>query len=237
MRKHFSRKKQKQLELFFRCLSSPCIDSVLLNYHLLYDFHPIERWLRNHLMKQVLQRWDITDAASLKKQIRWLIDDGGRQVYKQMHLQLLALTEAARRRYMETEQDDPEHGKRSVVNTFLPQLPAGEIAAFGGGWAICLSRVGLAYGYLTKEEAWSYKIEAARYLQQHYGGWGEYFIGFAAGNVYMSIDRKAVLHRPVVNIASVILGVSTLGWKKATWEQDLLPDMEGSLPEQKSVSV
>lgn len=237
MRKHYSRKKQKQLELYFRCLSSLCIDSILASYYLLYEFHPIERWLRNHLLKQALGLWEIKDAQSLKERIRWLLDDGERMAYKEIHDQLLALTEAARRKYMETSQDDLEHSKRKVVHAFLPQLPSGEIAGFGCGWAIYLSRVGLAYGYLTKEEAWSYKLEAARTLQQHYNSWGEHITGFAAGNIFKSYDRKMTLNRAVVNMTSTLLGRSTLAWKKAAWEQDLQPDKAVSLPKQEHVSI
>ncbi|EST56602.1 protein chain release factor A [Brevibacillus panacihumi W25] len=236
MRKHYSRKKQRHLEMYFRCLSSFCNDSLLTNYYLLYEFHPIERWLRNHLLKQALVLWDIKDAASLKERIRWLLDDGGRMEYKELHHQLLALTEAARRRYIETAEDDLKHAKRKVVHTFLPQLPSGEIAAFGGGWAIYLSRVGLAYGYLTKEEAWIYKIEAARYIQQHYSSWGEYITAIAAGNIFKSSDKQMTRNRPIINMASSFLGRSTLV-KKVVWEQDLQPDKAVSLPKQEQVSV
>jgi len=237
MRKHYSRKKQKQLELYFRCLSGLCIDSILASYYLLYEFHPIERWLRNHLLKQALGLWEIKDAQSLKERIRLLLDDGERMEYKEIHYQLLALTEAARRKYVETSQDDPENGKRNVVHAFFPQLPSGEIAGFGCGWAIYLSRVGLAYGYLTKDEAWSYKLEAARTLQQHYSSWSEYITGFAAGNIYHSTDHKMTRNRVVVNMASTLLGRSTLAWKKVVWEQDLQPDKAENLPKQEQVTV
>lgn len=237
MLKQYSWKKRKQLELYFRCLSGPCIDSILGDYYTIFEFHRSERWLRNRILKQTLQAWEIRDAESLKSKIRWLLDDGNREAYKDMHLRLSMLTEAARRKQMESSKDESDYERMVVIHNVLRQLPTGEIAGFGGGWAIFLCRVGVVYQLLTKEEAWEIKLEAARHVQKHHDSWQNYFISFAAGSQFHLSDRRWKKCIPVMNRVSTILGRSTLGWKKAAWNQDLLPDKEKRLSKEESISV
>lgn len=233
----YSRKQRKQLDLYFRCLSSVCIDSLLGYYYMIHEFHAGERWLRKRVMKKALKFWGITDAVSLKQKIRWLLDDGYRMDYKEMHNRLVVLTEASRKRYIEASTEHPDYAKMSVVHKCLPQLPSGEIAAYGGGWAIFLSRIGLAYRYLSKEEAWEIKVEAARYLQNHYSSWADYLTGFAAGSHFSSSDHEMKHHSHIYRLTVSLLGSSSLACKKAVWEQHLLPEKEHGLSEQERLSV
>ncbi|WP_339164764.1 DUF1266 domain-containing protein [Siminovitchia sp. FSL H7-0308] len=232
----YSRKKRKQLELYFRCLSTICTDSVLGHYYYVYEFHKAERWLRKQVMKNALLAWNITDAASFKSTIRWLLDDGYRDEYRQIHAHLSALTDASRKRYMETSTNHPDYARRAVVDKFLPQLPSGDIAAFGGGWAIFLSRIGPVYGYVTSETAWKTKIEIARRLQSHYNNWEDYMTAFAAGYAFSQSDPEMKKARHIFNGAMSLFASNTLV-DKVVWHQNLLPDKGESLHKQGKLSI
>lgn len=237
MRNDYSRKRQKQLAQYFRCLSSVCTDSLLGYYYIPYEFHFTERWFRNHMMKQVLGLWNITDAASLKRKIRWLLDDGYRAEYREVHAKLAALTEVSRRNYIDASREESDFASLVVVHQHLPQLPSGEIAAFGCGWAIFLSRIGLVYRYLTEDEAWELKLEAARLVQRHYRSWAEFFIAFSTGSQYFKLFMDMKRYPDAINRSNSLLGGSTLIWKKALWDQDLRPDKGQANQRQQEASV
>ncbi|RED36852.1 DUF1266 domain-containing protein [Paenibacillus sp. VMFN-D1] len=237
MRSDYKKKQIKQLELYFRSLSSVCIDSVLAYYYVPYEFLKFERYLGNRVLKKGLRLWDIKDAESLKTRIRWLLEDGNRDDYKALHAELSALPEQARQNWMEASKDYPKYARMSVVQTFLLQLPAGEIAAFGGGWAIFLSRIGLAYGYLTKEEAWAIKLEAAGYVQQHYRSWEEYLIAFMAGSRFWKPEEQFANVVYIMTRGQTLLGMGTFASRKAPWDIPLEPGGERAAYRKESASL
>ncbi|GAE06675.1 DUF1266 domain-containing protein [Paenibacillus sp. JCM 10914] len=186
----YTRKETKQLELYFRCLSGVCLRSMLAHYYIPYEFHTSERWLRNHAMKQALQFWSISGDASLREKIEFLLEDGYRQSYRDLHARLAPLSFAARERYVKGAEDDPDYNKLVIIQRHMTLLPSADITAIGGGWAIMLSRLGRVYRTLSKEEAWNINLRAARLLQQHYSSWEAYFSAFAIGMYYITDDVK-----------------------------------------------
>ncbi|MEK6994046.1 DUF1266 domain-containing protein [Paenibacillus sp. FSL K6-1566] len=224
----FSRKHKKRIELYLRCLSSVCIDSMLGYYYIPYEFHSSERWLRKGVMKKALADWKITDAASLKERIDFLLNDGHCQEYLDIHNRLSALTLKARERYLEDAKDDPDYKKMIVVGKWMGMLPSADIAALGGGWAILLSRIGRIYRFLSEEEAWEIKQKAAALLQQHYRSWDEYLTAFAAGTHFIKEDIAMKYSHHVISRASNILGGSKLAYNKVPWDLSLLPDKHAS---------
>lgn len=232
----YSRKQRKQLETYFRFLSAICAEGTLGAYYLIYDFHRGERFWRNHHMKSVLRRWEITDAASLKQTLEWLLEDGHREDYLEVHERLFALPRASRSPYVETAADDPDYVNLAVVHKMMNQLPSGNIAGFGGGWVIHLCRIGQAYGYLTREEAWAFKIKAAELLHQAYDSWDEYLIGFAAGSHFRAGDHEIKEFAEVRNQSLFIMATRQI-FDKARWGQPLYPGEKPNIRKQEQVSV
>jgi hypothetical protein len=233
----YSRKHKKRLELYFRCLSSVCIDSMLGYYYIPYEFHMGERWIRNRVLKKTLAYWRVKDKTSLEEQIHFLLQDGHCQEYKDIHAKLQALTFAVRERYVENSKEDAQYDKLLVVHKYMSLLPSADIAALGGGWAIMLARIGRVYGLLSKREAWEIDLQAARYLQQHYSSWEEYLTAFAVGTHFITNSTEVKHVRHILNMASTIVGGSSLALEKARWNQNLLPDRDLNSGHQDSISV
>ena len=235
-RNRYSRKQRKQLEKYFRFLSAVCVAGTLGSYYMFYDFHKGERFWRNNHMKQVFAYWEITGADSLKQTIEWLLEDGHREDYMEIHERLFALPRASRNAYVETAADDPDYINLAVVRNMMDQLPSGNITGFSGGWVIHLSRIGQAYGYLTREEAWGLKIKAAELLHQAYDGWDEYLIGFAAGSHFRDGDHEIKELQYVRNQAMSLAGTRHI-FRSARWRQPLYPGEKQHIREQPQVSV
>lgn len=81
MSHQYSLRQRKRLELYFRCLTASCLKGTLQNYYVAYEFGLMERLVRKSVIRDVLKTWSIQDAKSLKRKIRWLLDDGGREEY------------------------------------------------------------------------------------------------------------------------------------------------------------
>ena len=237
MQNQYSRKQRKQLELYFRCLSSVCTEGLLNYYYLVYEFHKGERIFRKHAIKSALKQWSITDSTSLKEKIEWLLEDGYCEEYRMIHTRLAPLTRDVRSRYVASSIDEANYAKLAVVNRLITQLPSGNISGFGGGWAIYLCRIGRAYGYLTKEEAWALKIKAAEHLHQAYDNWADYLNAFAAGSHYVAEDHEFKKFRDVYNQAINLNN----GWKpiiqSAPWGQHLHPEKDNSHGSRKQQSL
>ncbi|EPY09079.1 hypothetical protein PAALTS15_01597 [Paenibacillus alvei TS-15] len=217
MPSEYNKQQRKQLELYFRCLSSVCTDSVMGYHYIPFGFPFTDRFLRRSSMKKAFSAWSVTNKESLLSRIHWLLEDGLREEYKKLHMSLAARNEVSRKRYVESSVDHPDHAKVVIVNAFLNQFPSGEIAAFGGAWAIYMCNMGIAYGYLTKEEAWGMKLKAAHHLQNCYKSWEDYLAAFAAGNSYFASDSEMKMQAHITSRASTLLGSSTLAMDKAKW--------------------
>ncbi len=236
MYNQYSRKRRKQLEHYFRALSSLGISGLLSNHYMRYEFQKYERFTRNFLMRSTLKSMNITGRDSLKEKIRWLLEDGLREEYKAFYNRLFFLSDEAKRQTVEAAKDDPDYGRLAVVYKTMRELPSAEIGAMGGGQAILLCRIGQAYGYLTKEEAWSLKIEAAAYLQSLYDNWSDYFVGFAVGSHFSISDHEYKRFADVRNQARSLL-VSGTTAERLVWHQDLNPDLGAAQDTPKSLSV
>lgn len=238
MYNQYSRKRRKQLERYFRALSSIGIRGLLGNHYMIYEFQRYERVIRNSVMKSTLRSMNITDSESLKAKIRWLLEDGQREAYKTLFNQLLFLSDEAKRKAVEAAKakEDPDYGKLAVVHQTMRELPSAEIGGMGGGQALLLCRIGQAYGYLTKEEAWSLKIEAAAYLQSLYDNWSDYFVGFAVGCHFAISDHEFNRYADVRNQARVLL-INGSTVNTVVWQQDLRPDLNVTEDTPKGLTV
>ncbi|WP_052759452.1 DUF1266 domain-containing protein [Paenibacillus sp. DMB20] len=237
MLNQYNRKHLKQLNLYFRCLSSVCGEGLLGYYYLVYNFYKGERVWRKSPMKKALKYWNITDATSLKERIGWLLEDGFRKEYKDVHARLAALPQAARRQYVEASKEEPDYAELAVVHKMMNQLPTAEIAALGAGWAIYFCRIGQVYGYLSKEEAWALKIKAAELLQRSYAGWEDYLTGFTAGSHFMACDHEIKKFVDLRNFVVALSGYSRFMKKKPEWHIHLYPGNERNARQQEPVSV
>ena len=223
MYKQYSPKRRKQLEHYFRSLSSIGITGMLGDYYMLYDFRKHERYVRNFVMKSNLKSANIYDGESLKERVSWLLEDGYREEYKALHNQLFFLSDEAKKQAVEASKDEENYGKLMIVYKTMRELPSAEIGALGGGMAILLCRMGEAYGYVTKEESWELMLKAAAHLQRLYDSWAEYCIAFAAGSHFAKNDYEFKHFGDIRNRTRHLME-SARNTKKAAWHQDLTPD-------------
>lgn len=225
MLKHYSFRKRRRLELYFRCISACSEEWMLNNYYVAYEFGVIDRYIRKGLIKHTLEHWGITNASELKKKIDWLLQDGVRAEYNRKHACLAALTEQGRSRFLESVKDEADFEKWGVVHKCLHQLPSGNVVAYDGAWAILLARVGLALTFLTKNEAWEIKLKAAGMLQRNYRSWNEFNVGYMCG-AHFSKKKPGISASYTLLPLHNLMRHSSLLYKKALWHTDLLPDKE-----------
>lgn len=185
-------KKKKQTELYFRYLSSIGTESSLLfRYFIKYEFTFIrDRIIGKSYLKKALQKWDIINPKELKNKINWFLEVGMRKEFNQLRYQLTPLSEKARRKLIEDLEGKPEYAKLYVVNYSLHILNDSNIAAFDYAWCIYLCRIGKRLGYLSKNEAENYMVQAALLSQQAYSNWQEYFNACHIGNHFINEDAN-----------------------------------------------
>lgn len=225
MARRYAFGKRRKIEQYFRCLTASCLQDMLQNYYVVYEFGLAERLVRKSVIRSSLQRWSITDAESLKDKIHWLIEDGGRKEYRSRHMHLLALNETARQHYLEAlkeENSEKSYAQWDVVAKCLYQIPSGDVSAYGLAWAIMLSRMGVVKGFLSKEEAWSIKMEAAAMLQQTYKSWEEFYLAYLCGSHFYA-DKPGIYTYIRISGMYDLLSYSTLLHRKVNWHQPLQP--------------
>lgn len=223
MLKEYTAKQRRHLEMYFRCLSSTCIRGLLGNYYVAYEFEFSNLYLRRGLIKHARQLWDIEDVSSFQSRIHWLLEDSNRVEYRSMHARLSALSESGRSKYLEAHKEHEDFGKLKVVAQGQHQMPSGDISAYGLAWVIYLSRIGYIEDYLTKAEAWEYKIEAARQLQERYSSWADYYIAYSLGDSFSSMRPHGANHLFDAGL-NKLMKKSTILYRQAAWAQNLLPE-------------
>lgn len=217
--------RRRRLNQYFRCLSANCFDGIMADYFNFYEFTWLNRWLRKGEITLSLKKNEVANAEQLKDRIRTLLDADADlyREYRRIHRILFVLPEAARSKYIEARQGGGDHAKLVLVNHCLHQLPSGNISGYGAAWAVALSRIGRAKGWLTAEEAWQYKLAAARFAQSCYDSWGEFFIAHSIGALFSQPNPKLKETLLVTGMVSLMEGSSLL-YRKAKWDMNLEPD-------------
>ncbi|PGV51994.1 peptide chain release factor A [Bacillus cereus] len=221
----FVSRKQKQIEQYFRCLSTICIDSYfLVHYFTKYEFTFIrDRILGKRFLKRQLREFDCNDSAQLKEKIEWLLEEGTRQEFHTIHNQLTPLSEAGQKLSL-TSQSSNE--KIYIVNYSLHMLPDAGIAAFDYAQCIYLSRIGNRLGYLSKKEAEHYMIQAAKLAQKSYSDWKEYFLAYHIGCHFNKSDIKFTnVDKYNFTYPQSMFRVRDSYLNTIAWENDLLTDL------------
>ncbi|HDR3649012.1 DUF1266 domain-containing protein [Bacillus sp. SM-B1] len=222
----FVSRKKKQVEQYFRCMSTICMDTYLLiHYFTKYEFTFIrDRILGKKFLKEQLRRFDCTEPEQLKEMIEWLLKEGSRQEFQTMYNQLTPLSEAKRKLLLSGQANDE---KMYVVNYSLHMLPDAGIAAFDYAWCICLSRIGKRLGYLSKKEAEHYMIQAAKLAQNSYSDWNEYFLAFHIGSHFNKLDIE-FKNKNKYNLMYTLdmFRVKDSYVHTIAWKNDLLTDMK-----------
>ncbi|MUG44299.1 DUF1266 domain-containing protein [Paenibacillus woosongensis] len=225
MENRYTYKQRKRLELYFRCLSGSCIFGTLQNYYVTYEFGLVERLVRKSVLRGSLKHCDITNAEDLKRKISWLMADGSYSEYKSKHMRLQALSKTARQRYLEVlkeENNEENYAQWDVVAKCLYQIPSGDVRAYGLAWAIMLTRIGLVKRYLSKEEAWSIKLETAAILQKTYKSWEDFYLAYLCG-YYFYANKPGIKQYVDVSGLYTLWANGTLLHRKIHWNQPLQP--------------
>lgn len=225
MLKQYSSSRQKSLKRYFRCLSSSCFDGIMGEYFTVFEFNPVNRVFRRGQAKKALKKWNIKNAEEMKNILALLQDpsSGLSPEYRKLHEKLFALPESSRKNYVESRKDQDDYGKLTIVNVSLHQMPSGDISGYEAAWAIALSRIGKFKGWLTAEEAWETKLQAARLLQSRYQSWGDFFTAYCIG-VHFDQEKPEIKHYMRSSTMFTLLEMSSLPYGKAVWNTDLEPD-------------
>ncbi|MFP4978924.1 DUF1266 domain-containing protein [Paenibacillus sp. CN-4] len=216
-------RQRKQLEPYFRCLSSSCFFGGTGNYYVTYEVKSDDLLLRRRQHHQILKKWELKKAEDAVSSIQTLLNPDTYLPYRILHARLFALSEEARARYMESKREnDPEFKKLEVVNTCLYQLPSGNVSGYGAAWAIALSRVAFTEKWIGAQELWDYRLAAARMAQQSYGSWEEFFVGYSAGLYYF--ESKSIQKYMFHNAMFSLMSGSSFLYKKIKWDMNLDPE-------------
>ncbi|MED1799909.1 DUF1266 domain-containing protein [Brevibacillus porteri] len=173
----FKRKKEKQFHFFTHSMHS----AIMIGADTLF----IET-------KDNFSKRGIRDAASQKERVSWMLKEGERKEFARLHHFLSALSESGRAEYIDSlEPDQHRLGKAKVVHYYLKRLPAEGIAAYDFAWASYLSGTRWENGgYIRKEEARQFKLQAVRQAQQAYNSWSEFITGYIAGYQFMTAQTS-----------------------------------------------
>ncbi|MGG4441688.1 DUF1266 domain-containing protein [Brevibacillus fortis] len=173
----FKRKKEKQFHFFTYSMHS----AIAIGADTVY----IE-------IKDNYSKRGIRDAASQKERLSWMLNEGERKEFARLHHFLSALSESGRAEYINSlEPDQDRVAKAKVVHYYLRRLPAEGIAAYDYAWATYLSGTRWENGgYISKEEARQFKLQAVRQAQQAYNSWSEFITGYIAGYQFMTAQTS-----------------------------------------------
>ncbi|MCM3143955.1 DUF1266 domain-containing protein [Brevibacillus sp. MER 51] len=142
-------------------------------------------------VKDNYTKWGMKDAASQRARLTWMLQEGERKEFARLHHFMTALSESGRKEYIDSLESDQERiAKAKVVQFYMRRLPAEGIAAYDYTWASFLSRGKGDYGYISKEEARQFQLQAVRQTQQAYNNWGEFFTGYIAGYQFMTAQTS-----------------------------------------------
>ena len=203
--------RKKQQELYLRCLSSICRPSSFLNhYYVHYEYNRVDRFLYKRSLKNTLKKWGIKNATDYGNTLRFLLEEGTRQEYNRVSLELTSLPFGVRKNMWEhiersvpLEEEQKNDGilagafnyiiyekllnthsyyaQLYITNHGLHSVPKGGIAAFDVAWCIYLCRIGRGLGYLTEELAMKFMKEAVQLAMKSYSNWHDYFQGYTVG--------------------------------------------------------
>ncbi|WP_159081868.1 DUF1266 domain-containing protein [Paenibacillus sp. CAA11] len=221
----YSAPRRRTLEQYFRCLSASRFEGVMGNYFIVFEFNRINQWFRKGQITQLLEKWKIQDAEGLKAKVSELLNPEADlyEEYRRFHAALFSLSEAARSRYIEAHKQHEDYAKLTMVEVCLHQLPSGNISGYGVSWAVALCRAGQLKGWFSPEEAWHFKLEAAKMAQSTYGSWSDFFVANAIGS-HFDTPKPEIKHYMMMTSMFNLMDQSSLLYKKAVWNTNLEPD-------------
>ncbi|WP_054950162.1 DUF1266 domain-containing protein [Numidum massiliense] len=185
----FQWKKERQLERYFRCLSSICIDHESYRYYFTdHEFTFIrDGILGRRFFGKELGKWGIKEPWQIHTKVRWLIEQGDREECNRICNEHAVFSDAARRRTMQSlSLTNPEDRIPLIANSSVHATSYAGLDAYDWARSIYLCRIGRALGYLSKKEARGLMLETATFIQQSYHNWHEYFHAYFLGCFYFS---------------------------------------------------
>lgn len=134
-------------------------------------------------MKRELNNHEVTDSESLKNKLDELLKIDSVEYFTQVKNTLLTIPEDKRKNYIENIEVEDEFEVEQLKRTsyYIDRFSFNSTKALDCSMTIVLSICGNKVGYLTKREAWDYKLMAAKLAQQCYTSWEEYVLAFYAG--------------------------------------------------------
>ncbi|MDF2606242.1 MAG: hypothetical protein K0S34_432 [Bacillales bacterium] len=181
----------KEVQLYMRALTSICMDDSLAYFFTLHDFGRIREGVFNKEKTfNKLKKLKINNSRELKNKLDWIIKTGWREEFQKISYLLTSLSELDRNNYINSLDSEDDYSlKVRIVNYYLNKLPVNGTLAYDYAWYIYLCRAGLARGFLTRKEAWSYMLNAAKVVQQSYPDWNEYITAYVCGHQLMMYDE------------------------------------------------
>lgn len=154
--------------------------------------------------------WSVTDAASLRSTMAWLVQEGHRTAFRETYL---ALSSGNGHRL-------PGGGAEEPVVRFIlanyPRFKNGDLLAWDLGRLINVARFGFSAGYLPEGEAWEVILTAASHLLAEYASWDELSDNYLLGFSYW--QKGAEPDQFVVEAATWLKSDPKSPWKQIPWE-------------------
>ncbi|NPV90795.1 MAG: DUF1266 domain-containing protein [Firmicutes bacterium] len=176
--------------------------------------------MKKEVKDSLEQWWGVTDKASAKETLGWLMKEGHNKEFKYIASVVSKIDDATYQQLL-AKTNNNRHLK--FVKEHYKEAGAPGIAA----WDSCrgINVVGECYyvGYLTADEAWEYNMSFARELQKSYGSWEEMCDSYMIGYEYWSggkLDGGDERRESVVRLKNYPVSP----WKRIPWNLSLEPE-------------
>lgn len=148
------------------------------------------------------QSWDVTDTASAKETLEWVMDEGGHreQFFEEMkQFEENGISDVKDGNYKEwilenydLGSDDPDGIAQTYAGAyaFYKEHPENGIAAWDYSRAMSLCAFYCLAGYYTEEEALEESMEIAKKAQAEFSSWDEFYESYFAGYEYWSEESS-----------------------------------------------
>lgn len=170
-----------------------------------YEMNQTTKVLEQESLKQ---SWDVTDTASAKETMEWILDGGGhRKDFKEemKYLEECGIQDVTDGNYkdwilenFDLSSDDPDTQAQFYADAyaFYVEHPKSGIAAWDFSRAMSLCAFYYIAGYYTEEEALDQSMKIAKKAQKNFSSWDEFYDSYFAGYEYWaqesSADRRAI---------------------------------------------
>jgi hypothetical protein len=173
--------------------------------------------MRTITTQAMIRDWGVSSRDELLAMIERMETDGHNSIYIKKQEYLASLSQASREAYIQSF----HHDQWRIIERNLITLDKVGIAAWDEGRCANLCHIGMALGWLSKEEGWEYLISLAKRVQPKYDNWYHYATSYIVGRqCWRSLATKDFVDEQI-HILRGIIGNPSNPWNALPWNLPL----------------